>query len=100
MLLLSGDGAGLRNRSSIDLQPIQGGLSVNKDEICVLNLENKCKYKDKCTKLHTTLPYQWQFYDEGNKRWVPFAENINADIEKVFCDPVYEVLPLYFGEQV
>ena len=97
------DFARLRNvlsKTSVDLEDTQADRITRKEEICIFHLESKCRYKDKCPKLHTTLPYQWQFYDEGTQIWVPFAENINWDIEKVFCDPVYDVLPFYFGEQV
>ncbi|XP_078424306.1 protein mono-ADP-ribosyltransferase PARP12-like [Cetorhinus maximus] len=52
------------------------------EEICLYFIRKHCSFKDKCTRVHFSLPYRWQICKET---WqdLPNME----EIEMEFCDP-------------
>ncbi|XP_041057587.1 protein mono-ADP-ribosyltransferase PARP12-like isoform X2 [Carcharodon carcharias] len=55
---------------------------VDSEEICLYFVRKNCSFKDKCIRIHSRLPYQWQVYEETWK------DILNTEqIEKDYCDP-------------
>ncbi|XP_062338738.1 protein mono-ADP-ribosyltransferase PARP12-like [Osmerus eperlanus] len=52
-------------------------------EICLFYVKGSCIHGDRCFKVHSTLPYQWEV-KEG-RQWTALPNN--EEIEKDYCDP-------------
>ncbi|KAL0962869.1 hypothetical protein UPYG_G00346560 [Umbra pygmaea] len=55
----------------------------DKTDICMYFIKGSCKHGDRCFKVHSTLPYQWE--ERQGKHWQPLKDN--EDIEKDYCNP-------------
>ncbi|XP_078077304.1 protein mono-ADP-ribosyltransferase PARP12-like [Mustelus asterias] len=52
------------------------------EEICLYFIRNHCSFKDKCIRIHFSLPYRWQVC-KGTWQDFPNMEKIEME----FCDP-------------
>ncbi|XP_046878440.1 protein mono-ADP-ribosyltransferase PARP12-like [Hypomesus transpacificus] len=55
----------------------------DKTEICMYYVKGSCKHDDRCFKVHSTLPYQWE--EKEGRQWTALPNN--EEIEKDYCDP-------------
>lgn len=56
--------------------------------------------KKKCSNVHFTLPYCWQFKPLNNKDWCNFDKADSCDIEKHFCDVNCQDVQMTISTQV
>ncbi|XP_067110956.1 protein mono-ADP-ribosyltransferase PARP12-like isoform X2 [Osmerus mordax] len=59
------------------------GPQRDKTEICMYYVKGSCKHGDRCFKVHSTLPYQWEVKER--RQWTALPNN--EEIEKDYCDP-------------
>ncbi|XP_059508397.1 protein mono-ADP-ribosyltransferase PARP12-like [Stegostoma tigrinum] len=62
--------------------PTSSQQNHDTEEICVYYIRKNCSFKDKCVRVHFSLPYRWQIY-KGTWQDFPNVE----EIEMEFCDP-------------
>ncbi|KAJ8007069.1 hypothetical protein DPEC_G00113740 [Dallia pectoralis] len=55
----------------------------DKTEICMYFIKGSCIHGDKCFKVHSTMPYQWE--ERVENIWTALKDN--EEIEKDFCNP-------------
>ncbi|KAL2076616.1 hypothetical protein ACEWY4_027788 [Coilia grayii] len=87
----AGDGTVGTKHGSCPAQP-------ETNEICLSFVKGYCKNEDRCFRVHSKMPYQWQI-KTGNT-WTDLPNN--EDIERDFCNPSYiialsvQVDPVHF----
>ncbi|XP_037111351.1 protein mono-ADP-ribosyltransferase PARP12 isoform X1 [Syngnathus acus] len=54
-------------------------------EICLYFIKKFCAYKEKCVRVHWSLPYRWQVLDKDGLTWKDLTDM--EEIEKAYCDP-------------
>ena len=73
-----------KNSDASSYNVIENATSDSSVIICVHFLLNKCAFGKNCSKIHSSVPYQWQWKDKI--RWTNFPSSTNIDIEKQFCN--------------
>ncbi|XP_047678406.1 protein mono-ADP-ribosyltransferase PARP12-like isoform X1 [Tachysurus fulvidraco] len=53
------------------------------DEICLFYIRGGCIFKEKCARVHHSMPYKWQYLKSGT--WEDFSNG--EDIERTYCNP-------------
>ncbi|ELU05154.1 hypothetical protein CAPTEDRAFT_33318, partial [Capitella teleta] len=54
--------------------------------ICVHALVDQCKFGEKCLKVHSSKPYQWQ-YEGQDGEWISVPDQANDELQKKYVLP-------------
>lgn len=64
---------------------------ADQNEICLYFIHRGCSFKDKCIRVHYSLPYKWQLLDSDGETWEDLPNQ--EEIEKAYCKPASDSSP-------
>ncbi|ELU13600.1 hypothetical protein CAPTEDRAFT_185543 [Capitella teleta] len=58
----------------------------SEEHICVHALKRQCKFGEKCRRVHSSEPYQWQ-YEGQDGQWINVPDKVNDLLQKKYVVP-------------